>query len=293
MAKSLPNTVPDNFLGLPAAQATYDDARFVVVPIPYDATASFGVGARAGPRAIITASQHVECYDTDLGREPRLGVATLPSLEPDTRGPQAMLERVYQVTRRVLGDGKFPVTLGGEHSLTSALVRAVRKSCKDVCVLQIDAHADLRDTYQGSPFSHACVMRRIHEMGVHFVGVGVRSYSAAEARFMRSNGLRIVTARTCREERDWITGVLAGLGPRVYVTVDIDGFDPAAAPGTGAPEPGGLNWFQVTDLLRAVAARHEIVGADVMEVCPQPPSTVTEFLAARLMHHLMGLVVAR
>jgi agmatinase len=261
------------------------------LPVPYDATTTFGVGTRDGPRAILNASQQVELYDEYLGREAHAaGVATLEALEPDASGPEAMLARVYAAARPIVRAGKFLITLGGEHSITYGVVRAVKARHKDLSVLQIDAHADLRDSYQGTPFSHACVMRGIHELHVPAVGVGIRNYSAAEARFIRDASKPIFTARTCRTTDTWIESVLGELTDHVYVTIDIDGFDPAVAPGTGTPEPGGLDWYQVTDLLAAVARRKTIVSADVVEVRPLPPSTVTEFLAAKLIYRLIGLV---
>jgi agmatinase len=283
-------TMPDTFLGLGGGDADYRRARFAILPIPYDATASFSTGAREGPRAIITASRQVEDYDVGLGRESyRAGIATLDPLEPDARGPEAMHERIYQAARRIVRDGKFLIGLGGEHGVTSGLVRAVHTKHKKLSVLQIDAHADLRDRYHDSPHSHACVMRRIHEMGVDAVGVGVRSYSRDEARFIRSAKKTIIPARVCHESDTWIQDAVRALGEPVYVTIDLDGLDPAYAPGVGTPEPGGLDWHQVTDLLAAVARDREIVGADVVEVRPLPPSNVTEFLAARLVYRIIGL----
>lgn len=285
--------LPDNFLGLPARYADYRTARFAVMPVPYDATTTYGGGTREGPRAIIAASQQVELFDERLGREPhRAGVATLPALEPDARGPEAMVAAVHAAARRVVRDGKFLIGLGGEHSITAGLVRAVHARHRGLSVLQIDAHADLRASYQGSPHSHACVMRRIHDLGVPAVGVGIRNCSAEEARFIRQQSKPIFSAYLCRQSATWIGDVVAALSAAVYVTIDIDGFDPAYAPGTGTPEPGGLDWYQVTDLLAAVAARRRIVAADVTEVRPLPPNTVTEFLAARLIHRLIGLVTA-
>jgi agmatinase len=282
--------IPDNFLGLTGAAADYDAARAVVLPIPYDATTSYAVGTRAGPREIIAASQQVELYEDMLAREPwKDGVATLPYLDTDARGPEAMLARIQATAKSVVTDGKFLLALGGEHSITSALVKAAKSKHKHVSVLQIDAHADLRDTYQNSPFSHACVMRRIHEMNVRCVPVGIRNQSAEEARYIKRNDLPIFTARACRESSNWIEQVTGLLTDEVYVTIDIDGFDPAYAPGTGTPEPGGLDWFQVTDLLAAVAGKARIVGADIVEVRPIPPNHITEFLAARLAYLLIGL----
>lgn len=288
------DVIPDNFLGLDAKRSSYDAATFAVLPIPYDATTSYGVGTRFGPRAILSASQQVELYDTGLECEPRVGgIATLAPLEPDARGPEPMMERVYAAARRVVRAEKFLIGLGGEHSLTSPLVRAVRDKHKRLSVLQIDAHADLRDTYQNSPCSHACVMRRVHDLGVPAVGVGIRSHSAEEARFIRSAKKKVVYARTCHDTTTWIDEVVACLTDEVYITIDIDGFDPAVAPGTGTPEPGGLGWYQVTDLLAAVAAKRHIVAADVMEVRPIPGQTTTEFLAARLVYRVIGLVAGR
>lgn len=278
----------DNFLGLPKQDSDYRRSRYAVLPVPYDATTSFQTGTRWGPRAIITASQQVELFDPEYAREFfDCGFATLDPLEPDAV-PRQMHEAVYQAARRVVRDGKFLMTLGGEHSITSGLVRAVRERHKRLSVLQIDAHADLRDQYHGTPYSHACVMRRVHDMGVPVVGVGIRNYSLEEHRFMKRHGLTPITSRHVREDPDWILQALDGLTEQVYVSIDIDGFDPAYAPGTGTPEPGGLDWFQVTDLLKAVALQRKIVSADVVEVIPQPGGMQTEFLAARLLYKLVA-----
>ena len=284
-------SIPDNFLGLSGRDADYRRARFAVLPIPYDATVSYTVGTREGPRAIISASRQVELYDMELGRESfAAGVATLDPLEPDARGPREMHERVYQATRKIVRDGKFLIGLGGEHGVTSGMVRAVLAKHKKLSVLQIDAHADLRDEWHESPYSHACVMRRIHDMGVPAVGIGIRNHSIEEAKFIRQAGKQIIPAHACRDTTDWIPDAVAGLTDDVYLTIDIDGFDPAYAPGTGTPEPGGLDWYQVADVIAAVAKQKRIVALDVTEVRPIPGSTVTEFLAAKLIYRVMGLV---
>jgi agmatinase len=286
----MPPSIPDNFLGLPRRFANYATARYAVLPVAYEATTTYGSGTRDGPRAIISASQQVELYDEELGRESfRAGIATLDPLESDARGPAQMHARVYAAARKIVRDGKFLLGLGGEHSITAGLVRAAQARHRHLSVLQIDAHADLRDRYQGTPWSHACVMRRVRDLGVPVVGVGVRNYSAEEARFLRTSGQPIFTARKCHESPTWIEEAVARLTEDVYVTIDIDGLDPAVAPGTGTPEPGGLDWYQVTDLLAAIARRRRIIGADVVEVRPLPPSTVTEFLAAKLVYRLIGL----
>lgn len=284
---------PDNFLGLSDRQSDYDKAKYVVLPIPYDATVSFQTGTRHGPRAIITASQEVEWFDEEYGREfVDVGVATLDPLGPVAAGPEQMHDWVFRAARKVVRDGKFLIGLGGEHSITSALIRAVLSRHKKLSVLQIDAHADLRNTYEGTKFSHACVMRRVMELGVPVVPVGIRNYSLEEHRFMKKHKFTPITARETREDPDWMLEAIESLTDHVYITIDIDGFDPAYAPGTGTPEPGGLDWFQVTDLLKATAMERTIVGVDVVEVLPLPGTVQTEFLAAKLIYKLIAHVEA-
>ncbi len=285
---------PDRFLGLEDSESEYERSRFAVLPIPYDATASFLAGTRHGPRAIITASQQVETYDEELrGEFISSGVATLDPMTPIAEGPEAMHHDIFEAAGKIVADDKFLLALGGEHSITSGLVRAVKSKHDDLSVLQIDAHADLRESYQGSKYSHASVMRRIHEMGVPFVGVGIRSYSGEEASFMGRAGIRPVTSSDCRSSGDWIDGTIDRLTGHVYVTLDIDAFDPAYAPGTGTPEPGGLDWHQVTALLRAVAERKHVVAADIVEVIPVPGQVITEFLAARLAYKIISYTQTR
>ncbi|GMU38721.1 MAG: agmatinase [Phycisphaerae bacterium] len=287
-------TCVPGFLGLEAKDSDYKHSRFVVLPIPYDATTSYNVGTRHGPEAILRASGQVELFDEELGGEfHRAGVATLLPVEAEARGPEAMHEAIFRAARPVVAAGKFLFGLGGEHGVTSGLVRAVMTKHKKLSVLQIDAHSDLRDAYHGSPYSHASVMRRVVDYGATLVPVGIRAVSAEDHRFMKRAGIRPVTARDCMMTEDWVDRILDSLGDTVYVTIDIDGFDPAYAPGTGTPEPGGLDWYQVTGLLRLVAAEKNIVAADLVEVMPLPGQTVTEFLAARLAYKLMAYVQAR
>jgi agmatinase len=288
----LSHTRPDNFLGLPSELADYRRARFAVLPVGYDATCSYMGGTRHGPRAIITASQQVECYDIELGAEfIRAGIATLDPLEPCAGGPAAMVREITAAATVPVRQGKFLLTLGGEHSITAGTVAAVARRHRRLSVLQIDAHADMRQSYEGSPDSHACVMRRIHDMGLPIVSAGIRSYSADEARFMKRHGLTPLRPADLADE-DQLQAALSRLSPQVYVTIDIDGFDPAFAPGTGTPEPGGLSWDQVVGLLTRVARERTIVAADIVEVSPLPGQVVTEFLAARLAYKLMCLVQA-
>jgi N1-aminopropylagmatine ureohydrolase len=283
-----PERITNNFMGIERPYCDYANARYAVLPIPYDSSASFKSGARDGPNAIIAASQHVEEFDEELAIEAyKCGIATLDPLLPNMAGPEHMHQDIFKVARRIVRDGKFLIGLGGDHSVTSSLVRAAMTKHKKLSVLQIDAHTDLRDSYEQAKYSHASVMRRVHDMGATIVPVGIRAFCAEEHRFMKRSGIHPITARDCVSTDDWLDRALDGLTDNVYVTIDIDGFDPAFAPGTGTPEPGGLDWYQVIGLLRIIAAEKNIVGADVVEVMPIPGQVVTEFLAARLIYKLI------
>ena len=283
--------LPNNFLGLNQRQSAYDRARFAILPIPYDSTTSYRAGTRDGPAAIIEASQHVEDFDEELEVEcHQSGIATLEPIMPNVAGPQAMHEDIFKVARRVVADGKFLLSLGGDHSISSALVRALMSRHRKLTVLQIDAHCDLRDSFRGSSYSHASVMRRILDLGAEIVTVGARSLSLEEHRFIKRAKIPVIMASECHSGDTWIARVLDTLGDTVYVTIDIDAFDPAYAPGTGTPEPGGLDWYQVVGLLRSVVADKSVVAADIVEVMPVPGQVVTEFLAARLAYKLMCYV---
>ncbi len=284
-------STPNNYFAIDAEHSSYDSAKFVILPIPYDATASFKTGCRNGPSAIMAASHHVEYYDDELAREyHEVGIATLDPLETNASGPEAMHADIFRAAKRVVDDGKFLIGVGGEHSITSGLVRAVMSQHKKLSVLQIDAHLDLRDKYQESKFSHACAMRRVLELGANVVPVGIRSVSLEEHTFAKRNKIKPISARECMFEEDSLNRMMDQLGDTVYVTIDIDGFDPSLAPGTGTPEPGGLDWYQITGILQLVAAEKKIVAADIVEVSPIPGQHVTEYLAARLMYKLIGYV---
>jgi len=283
--------MPPAFLGIDDKYGQYETARFAVLPVCYDATASYVSGSRLGPHAVLEASDQLEYFDEELLTETnRAGIATCRSVTPPSIEPGKAHDAIHSAARRVVRDGKFLFALGGEHGITSAVVRAVIGRYKRLSILQLDAHLDLRDCYEGSRFSHACVMRRCLELGARVVPVGVRAFSREEHQFARKNHITPVSAETCIRTCDWIDGVLARLGQDVYVSIDIDIFDPAYAPGTGTPVPGGLDWYQVTALLRRVAESRRIVAADIVEVLPLVGQVTTEFLAARVAYRLMGYV---
>ncbi|HRX86951.1 MAG TPA: agmatinase [Phycisphaerae bacterium] len=282
------------FLVLDPAENSYARSRFALLPIPYDATVSFQVGTRRGPEAIIAASEHLETYDEETGLEPvDAGVCVLPMLEQHVDGPAAMTAAIHAAAAPVVADGKFLIGLGGEHGVTPGLVRATAEKHEKLSVLQIDAHLDLRDSYQGSQWSHATAMRRCLDHVQTVVPVGIRNICREELDFMKARDIQPFMADRCVQSDDWIPAAVAALSDNVYVTIDVDGFDPAYAPGTGTPVPGGLDWYRVTRLLRAVAKERRIVGADIVEVMPVAGSAVTEFLAARLAYKIMAYTLAK
>ncbi len=277
-----------NFLGLPPELSDRATAKYAVLPVPYEGTVSYKTGTARGPAEIIDASMQVEFYDEELhGEFIDAGVATLPAVKPAATAAEEV-DRVREAALAVLKDKKFLLTLGGEHSITTGLVQAVTAVHGKVSVLQIDAHADLRDTYEGDKFSHACVMRRVLEITDSICQVGIRNFSKEEAESCPKQVKNFFTPRRIEDEPDWIDKAVAALGEKVYITVDIDGLDPAFAPGTGTPEPGGMTWRQLTELLRRVCAERQVVSADIVEVSPIPPNHVTEFLAARLGYKIIA-----
>lgn len=279
---------PDNFLGLPPQFCNPRSARYAVLPVPYEGTVSYAKGTAGGPAAILNASQQVEWFDDELHAEfYEAGAVTCPAVEP-TDDPGETMRRVAEAARPVVGSGKFLLTLGGEHSITAPLVAEVAARYGPLSVLQIDAHADLRDSYGGTKHSHASVMRRVRDIAAGICQVGIRNYSQEEFDACPREVANFITPRIVRTDPQWVDRALALLGERVYVTVDIDGFDPSVAPGTGTPEPGGLLWHEGLELLRRVCAERQVVAADIVEVRPIPPNHCTEFAAARLAYKLMA-----
>jgi len=289
-------SLPENFGGLGPEHSTYQSARAVVFPVPLERTTSYETGTRRGPAAILAASRNLELYDEELGLEPykKIGIATLPAIDTQEGTLERVLSDVHITALALFADGKFPVVLGGEHSLTPPLVSAAAKKFPDLTVLQIDAHADLRDSYQDNPASHACAMRRSVEI-CPLVQVGIRSLSVEEAEAIPRLRTKIHWAKDiARAPLDsWLPRVVADLSAHVYLTIDLDGFDPAYVPATGTPEPGGLDWHQVTSLVRAVAAQRKIVAMDVVELLPQPGDHASDFLAAKLIYKILGYIFCR
>ncbi len=275
---------PYNYGGL--EPISWAKAKVAILPVPYEGTTTYGAGTGQGPAAIIEASRHMELWDTEINQDiSRLGFFTLQELEPDMAGPEATSQRINSEVVKIIQSKKWPLILGGEHSITPGVVAALKTKYKNLSVLQIDAHADLRESYQGSKYSHACALKRVHDLGVPAVAVGIRSVSEEEIQFIKQAKLkeRIFQAPAIPVEQ-----VVKSLSDTVYITVDIDAFDPSLVPGTGTPEPGGLTWYQVLNLLRAVAKAKKIVGADIVELAPIAGQPAGDFLAAKLGYKIIG-----
>lgn len=290
-APDWPTGLPENFGGLEEEFAALERARAVILPAPYDFSTTYQGGTRWGPRAILTASRNMELWDDEIGAIYRAGIATLPELEPTALGPEAMAARVEQAMGWIWDQGKLPVMLGGEHSLTAGGVRAAAARFPKLSVLQLDAHADMRDSYLDSPYSHACVMRRVRER-VPATSVGIRSLSEEEAAHLQQHPAPIWSVRQFRELQGRWDPILKTLTDEVFVTFDVDALDPSIMPATGTPEPGGLEWYETLDFLRAVSRRSRIVGFDVVELAPIPGNVAPDFLTARLVYRTLGYALA-
>jgi agmatinase len=282
-----------NFGGIEPAFTTYQKAVFIVVPVPYDLTSTYQSGSRRGPGAILDASGNMELYDEELRKETyRSGIHTLPPLEADARGPAEMVESVRRTIARITADGKIPVMLGGEHSISFGAVQAMKEVYPEITVLQLDAHADLRDAYQGTPYSHASVARRITGI-CPIIQVGIRSMSVEEAEFIQEGRIRSHGADFMLDGGSGWGSICADLHGDVYLTVDLDVLDPAVMPSTGTPEPGGLSWREILRLVREASKRCRIRGFDVVELAPIPGMVAPDFLAAKLVYRIMGYLTEK
>jgi agmatinase len=281
-------TVPFNFGGLPHDRCRWEDSRVVFLPVPYDLTSTYLPGSRRGPLAILEASTHMELFDEALEQETyRVGFHTLDPLEAVATGPREMIGLVEKYVQRVVRAGKFPVLIGGEHSLSLGAARALKKKHPRLSFLQLDAHADLRESYEGTTFSHACAGRRLAEIGP-LVQVGIRSLTRDEHLFIQKGKAKTLFWHHLAQTPDWQEEVCRSLLPEVYVTIDLDVLDPAIMPAVGTPEPGGLDWKSLTGLLRLVAGQKKVVGFDVVELTPIPGLIAPDFLAAKLIYRFLG-----
>ncbi len=281
-----------NFGDLPESQATWGASRVVVFSAPFGQSLTYRKGAENAPQAIIEASWNLELLDLELGVEPSsAGIHTYPRPTPqETSSFAAMGHWVHETVRKILDAGKFPVLLGGEHSVSLGSIRSAAEVFDDLMVLCLDAHADMRDEYEGNRFSHACVMRRCLELAPPVL-VGVRSMSKEELDFLSQTDVRVITRAEFLDDQSALDRVLQVLSPHVYLSVDLDVLDPSDMPSVGTPEPGGLGWFDVLRIIRSVAAQRRIVAADFVELSPIHGMAAPDFLAAKLVYKTIGYVL--
>ncbi|MBA2302984.1 MAG: agmatinase [Acidobacteria bacterium] len=267
---------------------SFNESRVVILPVPVDRTTSYVAGTRNGPREILQASSHMELWDEELSADVHpVGLFTLPEMELPFGELEPLMEEIRRVASEVISRDKFLVTLGGEHSITPPLVAAAAATYPGVHVLQIDAHADLRDSYMGTPFNHACAIRRSLEYAPA-TQVGIRSMSTEEAVAAPGLNTRIFYDHSMRQDPRWIDRVVDTLAEQVYLTIDVDGMDPAIMPATGTPEPGGLSWYEMLALLRATFSKRNVVACDVVELSPIPGLMAPNFLCAKLVYKMLA-----
>ena len=274
-----------NFGYLPEEYSSSDNSSIVIVPVPYDGTSTWIKGADKGPDAIIEASANMELYDIETDSEVYTKGIFTDSPVQGLSFPEEVVETIESIVRYHVEDEKFVVVIGGEHSISIGSVKANAQNHNDLTVLQLDAHSDLRDEYNGSKYSHACVMARIAEL-CPFLQVGIRSMDSSEKK--RMDKKRTFLAEDILNDKNWIKKIVPKLSKTTYITIDLDVFDPSIMPSTGTPEPGGLSWYEVLSLLRAVSENTNIIGFDVVELCPDNRNKAPNFLAAKLIYKLLS-----
>lgn len=276
------------FGALDPEHSDYESSKAAVLPLPYEATTTFLKGTAKGPQALLQASVALEFYDEELDWEPfRVGIHTCAPPLVHADSPQECLAVMEEAAFKLLADGKFPVAVGGEHTVTTALVRAAMRLHPTLTVVQLDAHADLRAEYEGSPYNHACVMRRVREL-CPAVQIGVRALDLEEMRLVRQEGWTMVLDLDRGSDPSWLERALRGIRGPLYLTVDLDVMDPALLPAVGTPEPGGFGWYEVLEILRRIFREFQVVGADIVELCPRPGLESSAFIAAKLLYKIIG-----
>ena len=283
------------FLGSEAI-ASYENAKAVILPIPYEATTTYRKGCEHGPDAVLEASDQLEAYDEELGQETchSVGIYTSDYVADTRSNPdltaEEMLTETTETVIQFIQDQKFVVGIGGEHAITTGIVRAYQQAINETfTVVQIDAHGDMRHEFEGSLHNHACVMRRVLEMGLPTLPVGIRAICKEEAELIKAKKIPVIWAREMAFDPDWIEKAINQIKtPKVFITIDVDGIDPSLIPGVGTPEPGGMGWHETLRFLRRVFETHEVIGCDVMELAPVIDSVVSEFSTAKLIYKLIG-----
>lgn len=272
-----------NYAGIPEKYARIDEAKVVLIPVPYDGTSTWQKGADKGPDAFLNASENMELFDIETRTEVyRKGIYLAPPVTEDS-SPEKMVEAVYKTTKNYIKQEKFVTLFGGEHSVSIGTIRAFNESFEDLTVVQLDAHADLRPEYEGSACNHACAMHEASK-NTNLIQVGIRSMDVTELDHMDEN--QVYFAHNLYE--DWQDDAIGQMTPNVFITIDLDAFDPSIMPSTGTPEPGGLFWYETLEFLKMMFKKKNVVGFDIVELCPKEDEKSSDFLAAKLYYKMLS-----
>ncbi|MGQ3684209.1 MAG: agmatinase [Candidatus Loosdrechtia sp.] len=271
----------------------YKRSKVILVGVPYDGTATYQTGAKWGPCAVFNASVNVEPYDGELGNIYTIGIFTLGTLNVEEihTDPKKVIDSIYRVSKEIVKDGKFLVTIGGEHSVSHGTIKAYKEKYPKLSILQLDAHLDLMEEFGGTPYSHACIARRVvDDLNCKVTSFGVRVVSGEEQEFLRKNKdtVSVFYARDIYNNDDWHEKAIETLEDHVYITLDVDGFDVSLMPATGTPVPGGLEWYRTIDFLRKVYKERKVVGFDIVELKPNPGNEAPNFFVAHLAYKNIG-----
>lgn len=288
----------NNFGDIERESSDFEKSKVVILPVPYEATTTYGKGTKEGPKAIIDASQNMELYDEETDSEPyKIGIHTLKEFKEGFDNPQKMIKALANKAQGFFSLGKLVIALGGEHTITLGMIEGLRRAGKDFSILILDAHADLRDSYGGTKYSHACVSRRLIEEN-RIVQVGIRSLSQEEADFIKKKDLKLFYAKDIISRKEWMKEAISRLSDKIYFSIDLDFLDPSIMPAVGTPEPGGLGWYETLEFLHLLTKERKILGMDVVELCPTPldisvPIRVSNpcpsvFTAAKLIYKLIA-----
>lgn len=283
-----------NFLAITEDKfCNFKNSKFVIQSAPYEYTSSYISGSDKGPKAILKASQFVELYDEELDSETykKFGICTLPEMNFKNKVDKKAIDLIEKSTRKLLDNKKFPITLGAEHTISLGCIKAIKKQYKNVHVLQIDAHSDLRESYNNNPYSHASVMYRVQELGIPLTQIGIRAQCIEESQLIKkSKNIHTFYAHTIRKNKNWMNDAIKTLEENVYITIDADGFDPSIVPAVGTAEPNGLFWNETIEFLKKVISTKNIIGFDVVEIAPIKDTILSEYTMAKLVYKLIGYI---
>jgi agmatinase len=274
-----------NYAGIPEKYARLDDARVVLLTVPYDGTSTWQKGADKGPEAFLEASANMELFDLETRTEPfKKGIYLAPPVTENTT-PEKMVETVYRTTKNYINQEKFVTVFGGEHSISIGTIKAFNECFEDLTVVQIDAHADLRESYEGSKYNHACALHEASKT-TNLIQVGIRSMDISELDYMDEN--QAYFAHDMIADEEWMEDAIGQMTPNVFLTFDLDAFDHSILPSTGTPEPGGLLWYETLEFLKAIFKKKNVVGFDIVELCPNESDKSSDFLAAKLYYKMLA-----